>query len=64
MVSRHGKMRQNSKKRKDQRREQAKLRDDFYALLSNQEKIARLDRKLGRNLGAVRERRKLNGSRN
>ena len=61
MVSRHGKMRQNSKKRKDQRREQAKLRDDFYALLSVQEKIERLDKKLGKNRGAVRQRRRLSG---
>lgn len=46
-------------KSKSQKREEAEKRRGDYGMLTTQQKIESLDRKFGKNLGAVRQRAKL-----
>ena len=45
--------------RKDQRREEAQERQEKHDALTPKQKLAKLDKKLGKNVGAVKERAKL-----
>jgi len=49
-------------KDKRTKREEAEKRQKTYNNLSKKEKISRLDKKLGRGVGAKKEREKLNNS--
>ena len=43
------------------RKEEAKDRQEAYAKLSKKQKIAKLDEKLGKGVGAVKQRERLSG---
>lgn len=49
----------NNKQAVEQRREEAKVRQEAYDKLTTQQKIERLDRELGVGVGAVKQRAKL-----
>lgn len=50
---------ENEMKTKDQKREEARIRQEKYLGLSVQQRISRLDTILGKGLGARRERARL-----
>ena len=49
-------------KKKEIKREEAKTRQTIYDKLSTKQKIEKLDKKLGKGIGAKKERQKLNKS--
>jgi hypothetical protein len=51
----------NSRGRKEQRRKAALIRNEVWSKLSTREKIDSLDGRLGKNKGARKQRKKLNG---
>ncbi len=46
-------------KSKDQKFEEAMKRQDEYELLTPKQKLARLDKRLGKNIGAQKERKRI-----